>query len=647
MAKKKFAEPFMICAAIEVPTKQCEVWAGNVNYGSEPDELADKMLAAMIKQLGVLNPLIGFVDKKKTMIVAGRRRLEAARAVKKPTVPVRLVEVDLEQLKDKAKVDQLMLEISLAENLARVQMGPFVEAEAFTTAARVGKIKDVARTFGVTEHYVKQRMQLTNLIQDARDVYLNEGPDQVPMEVLQKMSAYPQETQQEWWDRGYKNGHSWWFSSLSYFRGQFINPVYIDSEDAKFDLKDVPEEAWEPQDLFSDPDAPRRIRSDVFKVMQRGALIAEAERLKKEGWSDVQVIDRDQDELPSGFWHNQIEPEYVETDREKQVRARMNEIDEIDMDDETVDQDALLAEYGDLEDELGKIQSKQEGVFDDETRAGGKAIVVMEPNGRSETYYYRDPETSTSSSRANGVAGQDAEETTQSAQFKDTAQQEQILSRAIELAIIRRVMEDERVGLAIMITRMATIQYSLGDGKIGSYHAGDSLQRFRREFKETKFAANFPNRREILEWMEDGEFGGEADQVFNHCMTLEVNDLVHLIAVLSVRALDCRPHADRSLMQVIAPDIRRDFRPNDLFLAGYTKADLYNLLTQFDWAEGHKASDKKPELLEAGRSMFAGDDLAIGAWLPPSMEHFIPLAEDEDPAGDIVVEDQDGAEAIA
>lgn len=105
-----------------------------------PQELDE--LAASIREHGILQPLVVSPGEDGTyVLIAGERRLEAARKAGLVTVPVVI----------RHATDQQLLELALIENVQRADLNPLEEAEAFrhlidefglsheAVAARLGK----------------------------------------------------------------------------------------------------------------------------------------------------------------------------------------------------------------------------------------------------------------------------------------------------------------------------------------------------------------------------------------------------------------------------------------------------------------------------------------------------------------------------
>jgi ParB-like chromosome segregation protein Spo0J len=92
---------------------------GNVRTTTQASE--DKELLNSVKEHGVIEPIIVRKQGAKHILIAGHRRLNAAKTAKKGSIPVRIIDVDENQA----------LEIQIIENLQRRDLTPLEEAEAY------------------------------------------------------------------------------------------------------------------------------------------------------------------------------------------------------------------------------------------------------------------------------------------------------------------------------------------------------------------------------------------------------------------------------------------------------------------------------------------------------------------------------------
>lgn len=110
-------------------------------------------LVESIKQHGILNPLLVKGDQ----VVAGRRRLEAAKSAGLRKVPVVQIQ---------AEADNAVPLISLLDNLQRKNLDPIEEAQAFQALLDNGVVKNrvaLAGVVGVTAAAITQKMAVLEL----------------------------------------------------------------------------------------------------------------------------------------------------------------------------------------------------------------------------------------------------------------------------------------------------------------------------------------------------------------------------------------------------------------------------------------------------------------------------------------------------
>ncbi len=103
-------------------------------------------LADSIRQYGILQPLtvrkIDEEDGYRYELIAGERRLRAAKMLGLQSVPCLMVEVD----------DEVSAELALVENMLRENLGMFEQASAFLA---------LSEKFGLTQEEIAQKMSLS------------------------------------------------------------------------------------------------------------------------------------------------------------------------------------------------------------------------------------------------------------------------------------------------------------------------------------------------------------------------------------------------------------------------------------------------------------------------------------------------------
>lgn len=145
---------------VELPTTAIAVNPYQPRKNFDQDELS--ALAASVKSHGILQPLVVRQAGGSYELVAGERRLRAAREVGLATVPVRIVNFN----------DQETLEAALIENLQRTDLNPIEKAHGF--AEYLGRYKmtheQLAQRLGLARSTITNLVNLLDLppeIQDA------------------------------------------------------------------------------------------------------------------------------------------------------------------------------------------------------------------------------------------------------------------------------------------------------------------------------------------------------------------------------------------------------------------------------------------------------------------------------------------------
>lgn len=112
-------------------------------------------LAESIQTVGVLQPLLIKKDGDTNLLIAGERRLRAAKKAGLKEVPVRFIDVDEEE------GDR----ISLIENVQREDLNPMEEAEAYETLRKKYKYtqEKIAGIVGKSRPYIANSLRLLKL----------------------------------------------------------------------------------------------------------------------------------------------------------------------------------------------------------------------------------------------------------------------------------------------------------------------------------------------------------------------------------------------------------------------------------------------------------------------------------------------------
>jgi ParB family chromosome partitioning protein len=132
------------------------------------DESSLSELAASFKAQGVLAPLlVRELDESKYEVIAGARRLRAAKIAELKNVPVRIVQL----------TDAEAIEAQCVENLQREDIHPLEEALGFKSLLELGapyNIAHIAARSGKSEAYIYGRLKLADLIPPVAEAFLKD-----------------------------------------------------------------------------------------------------------------------------------------------------------------------------------------------------------------------------------------------------------------------------------------------------------------------------------------------------------------------------------------------------------------------------------------------------------------------------------------
>src|SRR4051812_19733096 len=132
------------------------------------DENSLGELAASFKSQGVLAPLlVRELDESKYEVIAGARRLRAAKLAELESVPVRVVNLS----------DAEAIEAQCVENLQREDIHPLEEALGFKSLLELGEpynIAHIAARAGKSEAYIYGRLRLADLIPPVAEAFLKD-----------------------------------------------------------------------------------------------------------------------------------------------------------------------------------------------------------------------------------------------------------------------------------------------------------------------------------------------------------------------------------------------------------------------------------------------------------------------------------------
>lgn len=236
-------------------------------------------LAASIKSLGLLQPLLVRAEGEAFAIVAGSRRYRALSALAQEggsSEPVPCLVMDDGD-------DAAAVEASLAENIARLPMDEIDQYRAFSVLKSEGlAVADIAARFGVTERLVEQRLAIAGIIPPILNAYRK---GDIRPETLRILTMATHRQQKAWWAL-YKSEDSY-APTGRMLKDWLFGGAQLPVSNALFDL------ALYDGAIVSDLFAEERYFADSAKfwALQNGAIARKREDYLSARWAEVVVLD--------------------------------------------------------------------------------------------------------------------------------------------------------------------------------------------------------------------------------------------------------------------------------------------------------------------------------------------------------------------
>lgn len=253
----------------------------SLNVRRVPEKASDPALltlAASIRSLGLLQPLLVRADGEAFAIVAGSRRYRALSILAQEmetSEPVPCLVMDDGD-------DAAAIEASLAENIARLPMDEIDQYRAFS-ALRVESVSvsDIAARFGVTERLVEQRLAIAGIIPPILYAYRK---GDIRPETLRLLTMATPRQQKDWWAL-YRSEHSY-APTGRVLKDWLLGGAQLPLSNALFDL------ALYDGAIVSDLFAEERYFADSgkFWALQNGAIAQKRETYLAARWSEVVVL---------------------------------------------------------------------------------------------------------------------------------------------------------------------------------------------------------------------------------------------------------------------------------------------------------------------------------------------------------------------
>ena len=602
----------------------------------KPERDAHRRMVASIRAQGLLAPLVVRADEGNGgnfKIIAGNRRLAALREVYKdsakggrpPKVPCVLRSVD----------DDTADALALAENFVREPMHPLDESESFARLAQdEGKgAEAIAAQFGVTAHYVRQRMKLANLAEPVKAAYRQGTIDTATAEAF--ASVPPDRQLEVWQEVGGNPQHAQHVRNV-------IAHAWIDASAATFDVSKLPEGTVS-RDLFAERVL---IERKAFMEAQAEALLAERQKLAEEGWADV-VVGPQGDVQDRLYAMADAPQEYDEqttaklkklADKRGKLEAKIEELDEADQGAFEAVQTKLEA----LDDEEQTLTKEAEVYYAEATKAVGTAFLLLDPDGRVRREYriprQRQSASGNGNGNGNGRAGDGSTEAPKPPTSDDLREGQLAITfthqaLAVREALLADPARRKRVLALILHEKVRSEALAIRHDANGTTLHADHAEGF-----TSAALVKLREKRSELDPLHDKHYV-EDDAAYEAIKGLSDRKLDSLIDLLTVECVTAHLQRKTALVWRLAEElgveVRRYWRPDERWLSGYQKIQLAHLIGELRGPVFARAAEnkKKSELVAELANLFtdAVEGRMEDAKLAAKLNEWLPSNQREQP----------------
>jgi ParB family chromosome partitioning protein len=272
-----------------IPLNDLHVSPFNMRAERKPPSLArmaeiSAKIIPSVREKGILQDLIVRPNNAGFEIIAGRRRYYAARVVEMERGGFDPVKCHVIEAGDDANA----LELSLIENVAREDVDELTQYEVYSRLIVLGRTpSQIAASQGVTEHQVRQRLALANLLPQIRDLF---RVGELEADDLQALTLATKSQQRAFLKLVAENDAP----RGRYLKDWLFGGEAISTKAALFDLASYTGETR--QDLFGEN--AYFVDVDAFWALQDEAIAAKRDAYLASKWAEVIVTER------GGRWEN-------------------------------------------------------------------------------------------------------------------------------------------------------------------------------------------------------------------------------------------------------------------------------------------------------------------------------------------------------
>ena len=608
---------------VEIPLNKLTLWDGNVRTDGAEEGLDE--LIASICSVGLLQSLVVKKASRGTFVIgAGKRRFlalsqlaEKGDVKRSYAVPCRIAPDDAD-----------LTEISLAENIVRLEMSPQQEVIAWRRLVDEGKcIGDIAVRFGVSETIVYRRLALARLSPALWTAY---EADLMTLEVLQAFTLTADHATQE---RVWNELREWDRDNPGVVRRILLKEeIPATDKRVRFVGLDTYEAAGGvvTRDLFSEGgDGASIADPELLNRLVNEKLQALATDAKADGWKWIDVQPQVDHQALGKFRRLQPTPDPLpKKDAAKldKLQHKIAKLQEQAESDESADQDALYDQIESVQEQIETIESKQTGTFHPDTKAHCGAIVTIGDNGEPHIVYglmskEDAAQLAKNETPAEEEAGSD-ESTTEQPQAAYSAVLVESLTAVKTASIAAELSQQPNVALAAVVHALVLSQFALD---LRLYRSRGCLQIHTTqphlaEAADSKAVQSLSQQQTA--WLK--RLPKTPKALWQWCLSAPTDTLLSLLAFCSALSLNAvqrkndtdaeRIHHADALATALQIDMRNWFTPTAAnFFSKVSKTRIFDAMSEAGKADDARsaANFKKGPLAE-----FAETTLTGTGWLP-------------------------------
>ncbi|MBV8977710.1 MAG: ParB/RepB/Spo0J family partition protein [Alphaproteobacteria bacterium] len=590
------------------------------------EELAASILAHGLLENLVVAPLASKRGSKTKRfgVAAGGRRLAALQLLAKRRKIKRTYPVACQI---RSSSDDALGELSLAENVERVSLHPADQFEAFAKLQAQGhSAGEIGSRFGVTDTFVVQRLKLAAVSPKLLGLYRK---DEMTLEQLMAFTVSDDQAAQEevWFGLPYKDPapdliRQYLTRSQVHGRDRralFIGPKAYEAAGGEI-VRDLFQE--EGEGYFKD--------SQLLDRLVAAKLDGEAQAIKGEGWSWVEVATELDYERLARFGRAKATEQALPAKEEKRVKSLSKRYDDLVSALEDQEDPKAEAELAQVSGELDTLLAKKT-VWSEREKQRSGALIGIDQDGQLKVVRgLIRPEERKRSERQD----ERPKSAQQSGGYSDTLLADLTAHRS---AALRELLADNPQASLTALLKVLVERMLLREGRltcVGITPTEAVLEAHAKSLGESKASAAFlkrhagwqeriPTREGLWDWL-SGLKQADRLALLAHCVSMTVD------AVARRAGSEERLRDSETLAQALSLDMADWWRPTTAnFLGAVTKEQIVSAVSEaLSPQETQRLSAlKKAEMAERAEQL-----LANTRWLPEPLRPnaALPGAEDAD-----------------